>query len=191
MSRPEVNVCGLVLSKAVLRLYFIWAVAGACVIWAIQLCESPGGRHLRAIEGDEAAAESLGINTFALKVKVFVASCVLAAIAGTLYAFVHAQGYLGPEEFDIMMNVQLVMMVVIGGIGSIWGSVAGGVIITVAHELIGTVGRLAGAADTSRIEHLIFGIMLGLILILSPGGLIPGLKKAASRFAVRPVSRKT
>ena len=100
LSNPEVSIFGLTLSKAVLKLYFVWAVAGACIIWAIQLCESPIGRHLRAIEGDESAAESLGIDTFALKVKVFVASSVLAAVAGTLYAFVHAGGYLGPEEFE-------------------------------------------------------------------------------------------
>ncbi|MCE5198241.1 MAG: branched-chain amino acid ABC transporter permease [Armatimonadota bacterium] len=182
LTRPEVRVLGIKISQGVLQLYFIWAVVVACIVWAVQLIESPGGRSLRAIHGDEQAAESLGINTFALKVKVFVASCVLAAIAGVLFAFVHAEGNLLPEEFGLMMNVQLVMMVVIGGMGSIWGSVAGGVILTVLHEVIALIGSAAGAADTSRIEHLIFGVMLALILILSPSGLIPGLKRATTRI---------
>lgn len=192
LDRSEVHILGLTLSRSILKLYFIWAVTGACILWAVHLCESPGGRSLRAIEGDESAAESLGINTFALKVNVFVASCVLAAIAGVLYAFVHAEGYLNPQEFGLMMNVQLVMMVVIGGMGSVWGSVAGGVLLTVLHEAISLIGGAMGAADTSRIEHLVFGVMLALILILSPSGLIPGLKKCTSRilsFRIKAANR--
>ncbi len=182
LSRPDIHIFGITLEQPVLRMYFVWAVVAACIIWAVQLCESPSGRKLRAIHGDESAAESLGINTFRLKVKVFAASCVLAAIAGVLYAFVYAEGYLGPEEFGLMMNVQLVMMVVIGGMGSIWGSVAGGVILTVLHEIIALTGAAAGAADTSRIEHMVFGVLLGVILILSPSGLIPGLKRGAKKI---------
>lgn len=182
LSRPEVKLLGLTLTQPMLKLYFIWAIVAVCIIWAIQLIESPGGRSLRAIEGDESAAESLGINSFALKVKVFTASCALAAIAGVLYAFVHADGYLGPEEFGLMMNVQLLMMVVIGGMGSIWGSVAGGVLLTALHEVIGLVGKAMGLADTSRVEHLVFGILLAVVLILSPAGLIPGLKRGALRL---------
>jgi len=179
---PQITFFGL-LNTPVSKLYFVWAIVILCLVWAVQLIESPQGRSLRAIEGDESAAESLGINTFALKVKVFVASCILAAIAGTLFAFVHSDGMLLPEEFGLMMNVQLVMMVVIGGMGSIWGSVAGGIILTALHEIINMVGSAAGASDTSRIEHMIFGIMLALILILSPSGLIPGLKRGALKLS--------
>lgn len=179
---PQLSCFGLALNSPVSKLYFIWGVVMVCIIWAIQLCDSPGGRSLRAIHGDESAASSLGINPFAVKVKVFVASCVLAAVAGVLHAFVLSDGYLEPEAFNLMFNVQLVMMVVIGGMGSIWGSVAGGVLLTALHELIGLVGQAMGLADTSRIEHLVFGILLGLVLILMPGGLIPGLKRGASRF---------
>jgi branched-chain amino acid transport system permease protein len=169
------------LNGPISKLYLIWGVVMVCIIWAIQLCDSPGGRSLRAIQGDESAAASLGINPFAVKVKIFVASCVLAAVAGVLHAFVRSDGYLEPEAFNLMFNVQLVMMVVIGGMGSIWGSVAGGVLLTVLHELIGLVGHAMGLADTSRIEHLVFGILLGLVLILMPAGVVPGLKRGALR----------
>lgn len=178
---PQLSFFGMALSSPVAKLFFIWGVVTICMIWAIQLCDSPGGRSLRAIHGDESAAESLGINAFSLKVKIFVASCVLAAIAGVLHAFASADGFLEPEAFGLMVSVQLVMMVVIGGMGSIWGSVVGAVLLTMLHELIGLVGHAMGLADTSRIEHLVFGILLGLILILSPAGLIPGLKRIASR----------
>jgi branched-chain amino acid transport system permease protein len=178
LTRPEVRLLGVTLSREVLMYYLVWAVVTICIVWAIQLCESPTGRSLRAIEGDESAAESLGIDTFSLKTKIFVTSCVMAAIAGSLYAFVHCEGNLLPEEFGLMLNVQLVMMVVIGGMGSIWGSVAGGVILFALREVISLIGTAAHMADTSRIENLVFGVLLALILILSPKGLIPGLKKA-------------
>ncbi len=183
LNRPPVHLLGLTIDQGVLRFYLVWVVVAACIVWAVQLCESPAGRSLRAIEGDEEAAESLGINTFAIKVKVFVASCVLAAIAGALYAFVHSEGNLLPEEFGLMLSVQLVMMVVIGGMGSVWGSVAGGVILTALHEMISLIGSAAHLADTSRVEHLVFGLMLAGILILSPSGMIPGLKSVGNRLA--------
>jgi len=175
---PQITLWGLLAGPGadLLKLYFIWAVVTACIVWAAQLTESPAGRSLRAIHGDEAAAESLGIDTHAVKVKVFVASCVLAAVAGVLYAFVRSQGNLLPDEFGLMLNVQLVTMVVIGGMGSIWGSVAGGVILTALHEIISLAGSAMHLADTSRVEHLVFGVLLMLILILSPQGMIPGLR---------------
>ncbi len=180
LDKPQVHLLGLTLTREVLKLYLIWAAVTACVIWAIQLCESPGGRSLRAIHGDESAAESLGINTFAVKVKVFVASCVLAAVAGSLHAFLQSGGTVQPDDFSLLLSVQLVMMVVIGGMGSIWGSVAGGVILTALHEIISLVGEAAHLADTSRIEQLVFGVLLVVILVLSPAGLIPGLKRGAA-----------
>ena len=73
---------------------------------------------------------------FSVKVKVFVISGVLAALAGVLYAFVYSTSYLGPEEFNLMFSVQLLIMVVIGGMGSVWGGLAGAVVLTGLHELI-------------------------------------------------------
>ncbi len=172
------RVFGLAISRDVMKLYFIWLLVTGCITWAVQLTESPGGRSLRAIHGDESAAESLGIDAHRVKVRVFVASCVLAAVAGVLFTFVHSGGSLLPEEFGLMLNVQLVTMVVIGGMGSIWGSVAGGVILMALHEIISLAGPAMRLADTSRIEHMVFGVLLALILILSPQGMIPGLKKA-------------
>ena len=179
LEMSDFRLLGVTVDAGAAKLYVIWAVVWVCVTWALQLVSSPGGRVLRAVEGDEDAAQSLGIDTYKVKVKVFVVSCTLAALAGVLYAFVHTEGYLAPEAFGLWMNVQLVMMVVIGGMGSIWGGVAGGVILTGLHEIISLVGSTLGAADTSRIEHIVFGLLLGVILILSPSGMIPGLRRLA------------
>lgn len=174
---PQINPFGLVGGNALAKVYLIWSVVLIVVLWAIHLTESPAGRALKAIHGDEDAAESLGISAFSVKLKVFVASGVLAALAGVLYAFVYTPTYLGPEEFGLMFSVTLVTMVVIGGMGSVWGGLAGAVVLTGLREAIALFGERIGSTDTGKFEQLIFGLVLVLIMIFSRNGLLPGLKK--------------
>lgn len=164
------------------KVYLIWGLVLLVVVWAVHLTESPVGRALRAIHGDEDAAESLGVSVFTIKVKVFALSGVLAALAGTLYAFVYSPAYLGPEGFGIMLSVSLVTMVVIGGMGSVWGGLIGAIVMTGLHEVITLIGEKAGSTDISRYEQLIFGALLVFILIFSRDGLLPGLRRGIVRI---------
>jgi len=163
------------------KVYFIWFFVLLVVLWAVHLTESPVGRALKAIHGDEDAALSLGVNVFAMKLKVFILSGVLAALAGVLYAFVYVDSVLTPEEFNLMFSVQLVIMVVIGGLGSVWGGLAGAVVLTGLHEVINLVGERFGSTDMAKYEQLIFGLILVCIIIFSRDGLIPGLKRGVTR----------
>ena len=174
---PKWTVFGLLNRGPMVQCLFMWLIAAAVLTWAVHLTESPVGRALRAIHSDEDAAESLGINAYSVKLKVFVASGALAALAGVVYAFIFSPNYLGPEEFGLMLSVQLVMMVVIGGMGSIWGAVAGSVILTCLRELISLVGEALRLSATGKVEQLIFGLILVLIMIFSPAGFIPGISK--------------
>ncbi len=176
---PKWTVFGLLDNRPVFQCLFIWLIASAGITWAVYLSESPVGRALRAIHGDESAAESLGIDTFSVKVKIFTASGALAGLAGVVYAFVFSPNYLGPEEFSLMFSVQLVTMVVIGGMGSIWGAVAGSVIMTGLREAISLAGEALHLTNTGKVEQIIFGAILVLIMIYSPEGFIPGIKKIA------------
>jgi len=179
---PQWKVFGLLPGHPLAKVYFIWGIVLLVILWAVHLSESPVGRALRAIHGDEVAAASLGVNTFATKLKVFVISGVLAALAGVLYAFVYADSYLGPEEFNLMFSVQLLIMVVIGGLGSVWGGLAGAVVLTGMHELITLVGEKCGSTDMAKYEQLIFGLILVLIVIFSRDGLIPGVRRGLARL---------
>ena len=179
---PEIKLWGL-LDGPRAKVYFIWAIVVLVMLWAVHLTESPVGRTLRAIHGDEDAAEALGIRVFSVKVKIFVASGLLAALAGVLYAFVYSPSYLGPEDFGIMLSVSLVTMVVIGGMGSIWGGLAGAVVLTGLHEVINLVGEKLGSTDMAKYEQLIFGLLLVGILIFSRDGLMPGLRRGFTRLA--------
>jgi branched-chain amino acid transport system permease protein len=174
---PQIDPFGLVGESALAKVYLIWAIVLVVVLWAVHLTESPAGRALKAIHGDEDAAESLGVSAFSVKLKVFVASGVLAALAGALYAFVYTPSYLGPEEFGLMFSVTLVIMVVIGGMGSVWGGLAGAVLLTGLHEAITLFGERIGSTDTGKYEQLAFGLILVLIMVFSRNGLLPGLKR--------------
>jgi branched-chain amino acid transport system permease protein len=186
---PEIDPWGLFHGNPKAKVYFIWAFSWLILVWAIHLTSSPVGRALQAIHGDEEAAASLGVPVFALKLKIFVISGLLAALAGVLYAFVYTPSYLGPEEFGLMLSVTLVTMVVIGGMGSIWGGLAGAVFMTSLHELITLAGEKMGIIDIARFEQLLYGLLLVLVLIFCPQGLAPALNQGARRLIQKLATR--
>jgi branched-chain amino acid transport system permease protein len=172
---PEITFFGLGRGNATARYYFIWLAAWLVMLWAVHLSASPVGRALKAVRGDEEAAAALGVRVFELKLKIFVASGVLAALAGVLYAFVYSPSYLGPEEFGLMLSIMLVTMGVVGGMGSIWGGLIGAVVMTSLHEVIATVGGKLGSTDVSRYEQLVYGLLLAGMLVFCPKGLVPSM----------------
>ena len=174
---PEITFFGLVKGSAPARFYFIWLIVWLVMLWAVHLTASPVGRALRAVHGDEDAAAALGVPVFAVKLKIFIASGVLAALAGVLYAFVYSPSYVGPEEFNLMLSVMLVTMSVVGGLGSVWGGLCGAVLLTSLHEIITTVGDKLGRTDISRYEQLIYGLLLVVMLVFCPKGLLPTLRR--------------
>ncbi len=178
---PELNLFGWLRGTPVQKFYLIWSVTGAVLLWALHLTASPVGRALQAIHGDEDAAAALGIDVFRVKLKVFVASGVLAAMAGVLYAFVYTPSYLGPEEFGLLFSVTLVTMAVVGGMGSVWGGVAGAVVLTGLHEVITLTGENLHFTDIARCEQLVYGLLLVLLLIFCPRGLMSVLTPRRGR----------
>ena len=100
-----------------------WVFGGviACVFCVRNLANSQLGRSMKAIRDDEVAAEAVGINTTGIKVLAFVVSAMWAGVAGALQ--VHIQGFAQPESFNFVKSVEIVVMVVLGGLGSITGSV--------------------------------------------------------------------
>jgi len=180
---PHLTVGNLPPDNPLVKVYLIWTVTLLVVLWAVHLTESPVGRALKAIHGDEDAALSLGIDVFAVKLKIFIASGILAALAGVLYAFVYTPSYLGPEEFSLMFSVTLLTMVVVGGMGNVWGGLTGAVVLIGLREVITTLGEHLHITDTAKYEQLVFGSMLVLVLIFARGGLAPGLRSGLDRLA--------
>ena len=138
-----------------------------CVVLSLNLINSPVGRALRAVHGSEIAAQTMGIDTTRYKVLVFVVSAVLAAIAGSLFA--HYNGYITPSKADFFHSIELVTMVVLGGMASTFGAVVGAAVLTVVPQLL-TVFE--------DYEMMVFGGVLMGMMIFMRKGLVPTLKEA-------------
>jgi branched-chain amino acid transport system permease protein len=134
-------------------------------VWlALNLIDSPVGRALRAVHGSETAAEVMGIDTARYKVQVFVVSAVLASLSGSLYA--HYSGFISPAEGEFFRSIELVTMVVVGGMASTYGAVVGAAILTLVPQLL---------ADFHDYEMLLFGAVLMGMMIFLRRGLVPSL----------------
>ncbi len=144
--------------------YLVWGVALLCLTMALNLVRSGVGRGLAAVAGDELAAAACGVDIRAAKIKVFVLSAAFAALAGALYA--HGFGFLGPETFSLFASVDFVTMVVVGGLGSVWGSLFGAALLTWLPEWIDRF---------EQFKEIVHGAILVGVLIFLPQGLVTGL----------------
>ncbi|MDH3998075.1 MAG: branched-chain amino acid ABC transporter permease [Desulfuromonadales bacterium] len=144
--------------------YLIWGFAMLALLLCLNLVRSGVGRGLAALAGDETAAAALGVNTRNAKVKVFVLSAALASIAGSLFA--HTYTFVSPDSFGIFTSTDLVIMVVIGGMGSIWGSLFGAALITLLPEWMDMF---------ETYKDFVHGGILVLVLMFLPQGLVTGL----------------
>lgn len=118
------------------------------------------GRDMRAIRDDELAAESMGVNSRMTKVVSFVVCAIWGALAGGLYVL--SIGFVSPNNFVVLESIRLLLMVVIGGLGSIGGTFLGALIVTVLPEAL---------RDLQMIYMAVFGLGVVIILLLAPRGL--------------------
>jgi len=138
---------------------------------ALNLIDSPAGRALQAIHGSEIAARVAGVDTTAFKVRIFVLSAVLASVMGSLTA--HYVGFLTPGVAGFFHSIELVTMVVLGGMASVFGSILGAAVLTMLPQLL---SALEGW------ETVVFGLILMLTMIFLPRGIVPTLRlKLAKR----------
>lgn len=158
----------------------VWGLVGVALLLSANLVASRSGRALQAIAADEPAAAASGIDVAAFKLKLFVYAAALAGLAGGLFTF-YAQ-FLGPEDFVIVLSLLFVVMVSIGGLGSVYGAVVGAVtIVWIEHELraLGTRESLLGwdlpPQGPSILSLGVFGLLLVVIMLFFPHGLLPGV----------------
>jgi branched-chain amino acid transport system permease protein len=148
-----------------LRWYVLVSVVlVATVALSQNLDRSAAGRALRALRDSEIAACAVGIDTYRLKVRAFVASAAFAALSGALAA--HYSGFITPDMTSFLKNVELATMVVVGGRGSTLGAILGAALLTGLPQLLG------GLADY---EMVVFGLILMCTMIFLPEGIVPSL----------------
>ncbi len=159
------SIMGFEFDNDLRNFYLIWIFVLFCMILANNLLNSRVGRALRAIHGSEVAANSLGINTESYKVKIFVLSAMFASLSGSLYA--HYINFISPSTYDFYYSIQVVTMVIVGGMGSLWGSLFGAALLTTISE----------ALHIAKQYHVIaYGVFLSIVLIFVPQGIFVGLR---------------
>ncbi|MBN1957298.1 MAG: branched-chain amino acid ABC transporter permease [Desulfuromonadales bacterium] len=172
---PSLTIGSFAFDNEVRLHYLIWSVTLLCLLLCLNLVRSGVGRGMAALAGDEVAAAALGVNTRQTKVKVFVLSAVLASVAGSLFA--HTYTFISPDSFDIFVATDFVIMVVVGGMGSIWGSLFGAGLISMLPEWMDLF---------QTYKDFVHGAILVLVLMFLPQGLVTGLiDNARIRLALR------
>jgi branched-chain amino acid transport system permease protein len=153
--------------------HWYW-IAGACLLLAVwlaqNLIESPIGRALRALHTSEIAAEVAGIDSARHKLMVFVVSAVFAAVAGGLTAYY--AGFITPANASFLHSIELVTMVVFGGMASTFGAVVGAAILTVLPQAL---------TQLKDYEMVVFGALMMFTMIFLPRGVVPTLAGFCSR----------
>ena len=164
---PYLSIGSVVFDNEIAFHYLVWTVAMIALLLCLNLVRSGVGRGLAALAEDETAAAALGVDTRRAKVKVFILSAVLASVAGSLFA--HCYAFVSPDSFNIFVSVDFVIMVVVGGMGSIWGTLFGTALITLLPEWIEAL---------ESYKDIIHGLILVLILLFLPQGLVTGIVDA-------------
>jgi branched-chain amino acid transport system permease protein len=152
----------------------IWFWVFITVLVARRIADSSHGRSLLAIREDEIAAEAMGVDTTAYKVRAFVISAFFAGAAGGL--FTHFQSVITPAQFDFTKSIDIIVIIVAGGLGSTTGAVVAAIVLTLLPEGLRTAFAAAGASPSlastvDQIRKPIYGVLLVIIMLSRPQGI--------------------
>jgi branched-chain amino acid transport system permease protein len=156
---PWFSVAGFIFDTYLRQYYLVWGVLIGLVLFAKNLVRSKVGRALLAVAASEDAASSVGINVAQIKVRAFVVSAAFAGLAGSLFACIMSTA--SPDAFGLGLSVLIVMMVILGGMGNLYGSIAGAIFLTWLMNVLG------GYQEYSL---PLYGVILILLLIFFPEG---------------------
>ena len=163
------------------------------VIFAINLIRSRTGRAWMAIRDRDIAAEALGIKLSSYKLSAFVVSSVITSLGGCLFAYY--RGFVSVEAFSLLMTIEYVAMVIIGGMGSILGAIFGTIFVVLLPYLIeGAVTAMKVPPRFSTymfsINHAAFGLIMIIFLVLEPAGLVGIWARVRNYFILWPFKHK-
>lgn len=163
------------------RFFWIFLVAVLTIVIVYNIVNSGFGRALISIRDDELAAEAMGVHTTRYKVMAFVISSAMAGAAGVLLA--HFDGYLNPKSFEFIKSFEILIMIILGGLGSIVGSIIGAIVLTILPESLRAFAEY---------RMVIYSLLLIILMITRPQGLLgssdafKGLRKRLRRATEGP-----
>lgn len=157
--------------------YFVWGILLLLLIFSINFIKSRVGRAMLAIKYDEEAAETLGISTVKYKLKAFIISSCYTSTGGVLFA--HYMQFIDPTSFSMMFSLTVLFIIVIGGLGSLWGAILGSSFIIAVPEILKKVASMPFFPDQLRpllMDYAYIAILISvltiIILIYLPNGMV-------------------
>ncbi len=175
-SNPE---HGRIVIPQLTTFFWVYLTVVAVILFSRNLLRSTHGLTFFSVREDEIAAEAMGVGTVRIKVTAFVMSAFFAGVAGALYA--HYDTYLKPDSFNFLRSIEIVTMVVLGGMGSITGAVVGAAILAAAPEVLrvwlGELSRqkaIPSQLSPDLVRQLLYSLLLIVLMLTRPQGLFGG-----------------
>ena len=158
---PRLAIGGFSFDSNLSYFYLVWGVTLFMLIFCLNVIHSRIGRAFLAIHDSELAARAMGVNVSLAKIQIFVISAVMASLAGSFYA--HYITFINPPVFDLFYSIKVMMMVVIGGMTSVWGALLGAALLTFLPEWL---------VFMEDFDILAYGLILLLVVMFLNKGLI-------------------
>ena len=169
---PQPSIFGLAISSHIDYLLLVGFFC-AVVIWiSNRIAQSPYGRVLKAIREDEVFAQAVGKHVGAYKVFIFMIGAGMASVAGVMYAYYIS--FIDPTSFTVMESIFIISIVIIGGAGSLWGSIVGAVVLVSLPEVLRFVGMPGSIA--ANVRQILYGGLLVAFMMWRPQGLFGDYK---------------
>lgn len=176
---PAITIGPISLGGNLAMYCFIWGLLGIVMLLCRNLLDSRKGRAIRSLRGGIAMVESLAIDSFRMRLAIFVFAGTLAGLSGWLYA--HMQRYVNPAPFDIRPSIELLLMALVGGAGHIAGAVVGAAVITLIKNTLQDVLPVF-TRYSAQLEVVAFGVLFVVILQKARAGIVPMI----NRYLPRP-----
>ncbi len=188
---PDLKLFGIPLKEKWQHYYLDLAFAGFVVWGAANLFRSPTGRSFVAVRDSELSARCLGVNVEWVKIQSFGVSAAITGLAGALLA--HHLTYLSPETFGVLESLKLMLMIVVGGLGTILGAIFGAIVISILPVGLSFLKDVLppSIGQTAGIEPLLFGLIIVIVIVFEPAGLYGRWMKIRFFFETFPYYRKS
>jgi branched-chain amino acid transport system permease protein len=185
-----VSVFGYSLDSDASYYYLCLAVTVLCGLAVLNISRSPTGRAFVAIRDSEISAASMGIHLARYKTLSFAISAALTGLAGALYA--HKLTFLTPDQFTLIVSIELVTIIILGGVGALHGAVFGAAFLIVLPQLISIAKDLLpeGMGSQAGLQALVFGALIVGFILFEPMGLYGRWLKIRTYFTLFPLYRR-
>lgn len=187
---PAIMLFGHEVEEGWQQYYLILAVVLFCIWGVANLMRAPTGRAMIAVRDSETSARSLGLDIAKTKILAFFISAMLTGLAGGLMA--HLLFFLSPETFGVPESLKLLLMIIVGGLGTITGAIFGAVFVSLLPNIIAVLKEIlpAAIANQSGLEQFFFGGIIAAFIIFEPEGLYGRWRKFRLFLETYPYYKK-